>query len=47
MGIESKKVDKVKKANSWSTNLGYNNLGSYGSMRKEKRVDKDIAMQTL
>lgn len=45
----SKEVDKVKKAHSWSNleqNLGYNNnnnLGSYGSMRKEKQWTRTLA----
>ncbi|KAL3328312.1 hypothetical protein AABB24_035775 [Solanum stoloniferum] len=41
MGNGSKDVDKVKKAHSWS-NLDQN-LGSYGSMRKEKEWTRTLA----
>ncbi|XP_006340010.1 uncharacterized protein [Solanum tuberosum] len=41
MGNGSKEVDKVKKAHSWS-NLDQN-LGSYGSMRKEKEWTRTLA----
>ncbi|XP_055811757.1 uncharacterized protein LOC129881654 [Solanum dulcamara] len=41
MGNGSKEADKVKKAHSWS-NLDQN-LGSYGSMRKEKEWTRTLA----
>lgn len=41
MGNGSKEVDKVKKAHSWS-NVDQN-LGSYGSMRKEKEWTRTLA----
>ncbi|XP_059310931.1 uncharacterized protein LOC132062364 [Lycium ferocissimum] len=43
----SKEVDKVKKSHSWSNldcnNSNDNNLGSYGSMRKEKEWTRTLA----
>ncbi|XP_060182113.1 uncharacterized protein LOC132611751 [Lycium barbarum] len=43
----SKEVDKVKKSRSWSNldcnNSNDNNLGSYGSMRKEKEWTRTLA----